>query len=280
MDRELDCTRKRPRHPLSRQLSTGGKSMRVALVLSFMLLFVLMPALGFSLGFEVALTTWKPVVAGDLSYRAVTDSDTLDLDDTFDLDSPWRLSGRAKLDLPVFPNLYLMATPMDFSGTGALPAPVSFGATSFPSNTALDASLALSLYDVGLYYGIPFIGIATLGILNCDVGVNARMIDLRAEIKEVAGELKESKELFAILPLVYGSVQVYPMKHLSIELEGRGVFYGDYRILSMIGRIKVRPFFPVFVAGGYRSETIIFDYRGIDIDVRCQGPFVEAGVQW
>lgn len=254
--------------------------MKLYKILCGLVLVILIPTQGLSLGFEFAITAWKPSLAGEVSYDALTEADILELDDVFDLDEPWRLSGRLKLDIPFFPNLYLMATPMEFSGPGVLPFSLNFGDTTFSPGVELDAFLTLNIYDVGLYYTIPFLGIATAGILNCEVGLDARMIDLKAQIEEVSTGLDESEDFTVAFPLLYGAVQIYPVKHLALEVEARGVSYGDNRIFSLISRLKIRPIGPVFIAGGYRDETILFDYKGIEMDMRCTGPFAEAGLQW
>ncbi len=80
--------------------------------------------------------------------------------------------------------------------------------------------------------------------------------------------------------MVYLGAQVKPVKILAIEAEGRGAAYGKDSYYDIIGRVKVKPYGPVFLAAGYRYEKIKFDESGFKANADFQGPFGEAGVEF
>jgi hypothetical protein len=80
--------------------------------------------------------------------------------------------------------------------------------------------------------------------------------------------------------MVYLGVQLEPFDWLAFEGEGRGIGYsGDY-YYSLIGRLKLRPFGPFFIAGGYRYDDINIDYQDVLIDAGFGGPFAEVGFEF
>ena len=80
--------------------------------------------------------------------------------------------------------------------------------------------------------------------------------------------------------MIYTGIQVEPLKYLALEFEGRGIGWSGSHYVSLIGRLKVRPYGPVFVAGGYRYDNVNIDYDDLDIDTVFQGPFLEAGLEF
>ncbi len=80
--------------------------------------------------------------------------------------------------------------------------------------------------------------------------------------------------------MVYAGIQIAPVEWLGLEFEGRGIAYSSHYYVSLIGRLKVKPFGPFFVAGGYRYDTVKIDYQDIDIDTKFQGPFAEVGLDF
>ena len=77
--------------------------------------------------------------------------------------------------------------------------------------------------------------------------------------------------------MIYAAMQIVPVEWLGLEFEGRGVAYSSNHYVSLIGRLKVKPFGPFFVAGGYRYDNVKIDYQDIDIDTEFEGPFAEVG---
>jgi hypothetical protein len=105
-------------------------------------------------------------------------------------------------------------------------------------------------------------------------------MDVKAEIEQKDLNLKESVSYFLPLPMLYTGVQIKPLKYIALEFEGRGTGWDSYYYVSLIGRLKAKPYGPLFIAGGYRYDKINVDYDDLDIDAKFQGPFAEAGLEF
>jgi len=242
------------------------------------LIALLLPAMTHALGFEIAANGWYPSSPGEASYDSLVPSDILDIEDDLGYGKNWRVSGRAKLEIPLMPDVYLMATPLEYDGTGIKNSIFKFGDIYFDPDTYFDSKLTLNMYDVGLYYGIPFLELASAGIFNVELGLDARIFDARIEIKQ--GDIVKEKRFKTTLPLVYVGARVCPISILALEAEARGISYSDIKIMSLIGRVKIRPFGPVFIAGGYRYEIFDIDVKDVTLDAAFKGPLAEVGIQF
>jgi outer membrane protein len=237
----------------------------------------------FGLGAELAVGGWQQSIGGTLGYEAEDSGDIVDLEQDFDFDDEFRFFGRANIDLPLFfPNIYLIAAPMEFDGTGSKSVRIKYGDVQFAADAELDASLTMNQYDIALYWGIPALKTATNGILNIDLGLNFRILDLDASL---SGEeavtsivVEESISETVPLPLLYIAFQIEPIDELAIAVEGRGLTIGDNKLFSVIGRLRYQFAGPVFAAAGYRFDTIDIDEEDILVDIDFSGPFVEVGL--
>jgi len=242
-------------------------------------ILVLTPGLSQAMGLEAAVGGWRQAPSGELGYEPVTDSDLLDLEDDFDYEEEYRLSGRLKLDLPLFlPNIALMYTPMRFDSTGETDFSFSFGGETFSANQEFSSEVQLDHYDVGLYYGIPLLETATLDMLKVELGLNGRIFDISAEIDQPGTGLSESVSETQVLPMVYVGAFFQPLDAWALEVEARGVAYNGDSLISLLGRLKYEFFDPFFCAAGYRYDTVDLEEEDIEADVIVQGPFVEIGL--
>jgi outer membrane protein len=248
----------------------------------FALLFMLsLPATSFGFGFEFSLGAWYQQPSGTLSFDKTTNADDLSLNNDLNYNDKWQPSGRLKIDMPLLiPNLYLMYTPMKWSEPGSKDVDFSFGGENFQGNVDFDSELKMNHLDVAFYYGIPGIRTATLGALNIDLGLNFRLLDFKAEIKQQAINQKESESYLLPIPMLYAGAQIKPLDWIALDLEGRGIYYSNNHWVSLIGRLKIMPFGPLFVAGGYRYDNINIDYQDVDVDADFKGPFAEAGFEF
>mgnify|MGYP001578651885 FL=1 len=243
--------------------------------LIFLLSLLLTPQFASAIGFEVAAGIWNQDPSGDIRYKG----ETLSLGNDLKYGSEARFFGRAKIDMPLLiPNIYLMATPMEFEATGSKSVNFTFGDRTFTGNTNFTSSLQLDHYDIAFYYGLPFVKTATLGKLNVDAGLNVRFIDMKAEVKQ--GALNESKSLTIPLPMVYVGAQFKLIDKLSLEVEVRGIALGSNHFYDLIGRVKYKVVSPVFISVGYRHEDIKIDKSDVKANLTFSGPFAEAGVEF
>lgn len=253
-------------------------TMRIVFVLQLLVLGVF-SCQAWALGLEAAVNVWEQEPGGDFSYKALTAQDQVDLDHEAGYDRERRVGGRLKVDLPVLPNIYVLATPMEFSGPGLKTSAFTFGGQSFATG-AFTSKLTLDHYDLGLYYGFPLLKTATLNTLNLDFGVEVRRLEVRAHLaQESTGKLAELDETF-YFPMGFLAVQVQLLEKLALEAEFRGVSYSGNHFYDLIGRVKYSLPGPLHLAGGWRHEEIELDEENIRASLSVGGPFAEVGVSF
>ena len=249
------------------------------IIILFLMLTV--PAASYGFGLELAVGGWKQSPQGDLAYKPITADDELDLEKDCNYDDETRFTGRLKMDMPLFiPNIYLMATPMEFDGNGLKTGNFKFGDVEIQGNIPFYSKLTLNHYDIGFYYGIPFIKTLSAKTVNIDLGLNIRIYDFEAEIKQDTTSIEESEDFTLPVPMVYLALQITPVDKLAIEGEVRGISYSGNKLYSLIGRVKFNVFGPVFAAAGYRYDKLEIDEEDVKVDVDFSGPFIEAGFKF
>jgi len=250
----------------------------------WLICFILMlcfPTTSLAFGIEFSLGAWYEKPSGTISFDGTTNADDLDLQDDLNYNDEWQPSGRLKIDMPsLIPNIYLMYTAMKWDETGSTNANFSFGGKDFVGGVDFKSELKMNHLDAAFFYGLPFLQTATADVLNLDLGLNLRLLDFKAAIDQQDTGIKESESYLLPIPMIYAGLQIAPVKWIAAELEGRGIAYDANHYISLIGRLKVKPFGPLFVAGGYRYDNVKIDYKDVDVDAKFTGPFAEVGVDF
>jgi outer membrane protein len=248
------------------------KKIYLCVIIASVFIF-LAPMNASALGIEVAAGMWGQTPSGDISYKG----ESLSIKNELNYDTKYNIFGRVKIDMPlIIPNVYLMASPASFKGDGSKTKSFTFGDKEFKASKEFTTELKLDHYDVALYYGIPLLKTATLGVLNVEAGLDLRIFDVKAEIEQ-SSIGSASKSFVLPIPMVFLAAQVKPLKYLSFEVEGRGIAYSSNHYYDLIGRVKVLPFGPLFIAGGYRYEGLKINQSDLDVKISIGGPFLEAG---
>jgi len=255
----------------------------ILLVSSILFVLTLIPQGSYALGLEAGVGYVRHEPSGHLAYKPLSSVDKLDIERDLGYDREDRPFARLKAEMPLFfPNIYLFATPVKFEETGSKTGNFTFGDISFDVTVPFDSKIQMDLYDVCLLYPLPFLDKATLGKINAEIGLNARIVDFEAEISgrdAITGlTATESVKEIIPVPMIYAAIQLNPVDFLSIETEGRGVVYSSNHYYDVIGRIKIKPAGPFFIAAGYRHNDIKIDYGDIEASIKLSGPFVESGV--
>lgn len=130
------------------------------------------PAVTFALGIEASIGGWRQDPGGYLSYKG----DRIDVDQDLRYGKRDMVFARLKVDTPLtIPNFYFMASQTKFSRLGQKDVNFEFGGKTFTANTPFYSEIKLDHYDLALYYGLPGINTLTMGILNVELGLNARI---------------------------------------------------------------------------------------------------------
>ena len=248
---------------------------------TIMFLVILIPSTTCAMGIEAAIGYWRQDPQGDIAYKKYSALDKIDLERDLRYDTENRVMGRLKINTPVFiPNIYIMATQMEFDGTGSKATNFKFGNVVFQSNQSFYSKLTLHHYDIALFGNIPLLQTATIRKLNIELGLNVRVIDFKARIQQYLTGLMESKSYTVPVPMLYAAIQARPIRSFSIEVEARGIALSGDHMYSLIGRVKIKPIGPLFIAGGYRYEDAAVDEKDVDADLSFKGPFVETGFEF
>jgi outer membrane protein len=249
--------------------------MKALLLRLICVMVVLFPASVYAFGLDIAVGGWRQSPAGQLGYEPLTSNDILDLETDLNYEDETRFFGRVDIDMPLFiPNVYIMATPMEFDGDGS--KTFKFGDTTI--NGAFYSKLTLDHLDLALYYGIPLLETATFDTLNIDIGLNVRLFDLEATVTETSGTgVTETESATVPIPMVFVALQFRPIEAIAVEAEGRGISISGNKAYSLIGRLRWNAIGPFFLAGGYRYDKYDIDEEGIIVDADFSGPFAEVG---
>ena len=219
-----------------------------------------------------------------MAYKGTTANDTLDLKDDLNLDSKNRPFVRIKAELPlILPNIYAMYSPMSFDGTGRKTQSFTYGDVHFDAGTTLESKIKLDHYDVALFYPIPVLKTATAGVLNVELGLNAKIINFEGKITGNAAGIRNTSSISKTLPIpmIYVGIQVKPISMLSIEAEVRGIAIGASHFYDYMGRLKIMPIGPLYISAGYRAEQIKIasnQVSDVNADIKFGGPFIEVGL--
>ena len=233
----------------------------------------------FAIGFEVAVGGWNQNPEGQLAYQSalLAGNNSLNFENEAGFGDESLPFVRINLDLPVLPNVYFMGTPMEFEGNGN--KTFTFGGVSIDG--ALYSKAKLDHYDLALYYGVPLTGLASLGTIGIDLGINVRQMNIDMVVQETTGTFDAASVKETIyIPMGFLAIQVKPTDSLALEAELRGITYSDNHYYDLIGRLKLRFAGLAFVAAGWRHEDLEIDEKDILAAVKISGPFMEAGLQF
>ncbi|UCH80198.1 MAG: TIGR04219 family outer membrane beta-barrel protein [Nitrospiraceae bacterium] len=245
---------------------------------------LLCPNVSFAIGIEVAVGVWGQGPSGDISYKSDLTTDKLDIEEDLKYDRKYKPFGRVRADMPgLIPNIYFIATPMKFEETGSKTTNFTFGDTTFDVTLPFDTLVQLNHYDIALFYSLPFVSLGSAGKLNADLGLNARIVDFKAEVSGtdlLSNPIVESEEFTLPVPMIYLGLQIKPIDILALEGEFRGIAYNSNHYYDFIGRVKGKPLNQIFVAAGYRYEDVEIDESDVKASISFSGPFFEAGMEF
>ncbi len=152
----------------------------------------------------------------------------------------------AKIDinhsLPVLPNIYVHHLPVEVVG----------------DKGGTHSELKMEQDDVGLYYNLPFIKEATDDALDLKLGVNARIVNLNAEMK--GGPTGDFSANFStVIPMFYAGVDFKPIHLISISAEIKTLPLGSSGLTEYAAELRVHPTNALYIAGGYFNYNVKID---------------------
>lgn len=242
---------------------------------------------GLELDVSAGAVVQKP--EGAIQYP-VPNGDVIDIKKDLGLGDETKVFGRVKFEhfLPIIPNIYIQYMPMEFTGSGNLQKNITYGNITFSTNAKVDSNIKLDRFDLGLYWGLPFSGLLTAGILDPELGINVRVIDFKGTItgqEKLTGQTKtETKSATIPVPMIYAGLGVKPPAiPISFRGEIRGISVSKvtYYDWSLEARAKPLPLIPLYLSAGYRYEKFKIDnISDIYTDLTVKGPFFMVGASF
>lgn len=214
--------------------------------------------------------------AGMALQELFTRTDALDFRDDCNFDPLVRPSGRIRILVSPLLNFSLMATPLEFKGSGMMDNSFIFLDVLFDPATAFDARLRLTHYDLAWFADLPPVASVGSWDVHTEVGLNVRIVDFHAGISQHATGFAASTSSTVPLPMLYLAAQIQDGGASALELEARGTRYGDDYCYDLMGRVKYRIAGPLHLAAGFRHLYVKLDINDIDAEGTFSGPFVET----
>ncbi len=216
-------------------------------------------------GLGASVSYWD----SDLSGKAATNNDVVDVENDLNLDSDSNANASLYLEhpVPVLPNVRLSYTLVEQSGRGEV------GLVGFDGVTGdVQSDLDLEQLDLTLYYEVLD------NWVNLDLGLTARDLAGDLTVQEVNGLATSETSVDAVIPMAYLSARFdLPFTGVSVGAEGNFIsFDGDsLHDFNAYGQYEIAL---VQFRAGYRQMAIDYEDGDDRLDVEIGGPFVSAGV--
>ena len=218
------------------------------------------------LSFAIGGGVWNETPEGGINKIVDTNSVDVKTDLFWDEESQGYLFATLEHPVPILPNVRLMHTQLDHSGSGQ--ANFEFDGISFQNNVANEFSIEQT--DLLFYYEVLD------NVVSLDLGLNVRLLDITYQIADDGGN-NTSGSVSGGVPMVYGLIGATPWPDLLLSAELNYVSYSGSTLSDFIARIAYTTSFFVGFEAGYRAQTLeLDDIDDTNADLEFKGPFVGA----
>jgi len=219
-------------------------------------------------GLGASVSYWD----SDLSGKAATNNDVVDVENDLNLDGDSTANASLYLEhpVPVLPNIRLNYTQVKQSGRGDV------GLAGFDGVTGeVQSDLDLEQLDLTLYYEVLD------NWVNLDLGLTARDLSGELVVRDVDGNFNPSEtKVDAVIPMGYLAARFdLPFTGVSVGAEGNFISYNGDSLLDFNAYGQYEMAVLRFRAG-YRQMSIDYEDGNDRLDVEIGGPFVSAGVSF
>ena len=168
--------------------------------------------------------------------------------------------------VPLLPNVRLMHTSLDHSGSGT--TTFNFEGVGFSGNVANEFTIEQT--DLLLYYEVLD------NVVSLDLGLNVRVLDITYSIADNGGNTT-SGSVSGPVPMIYGLVGGSPWPGLLLSAELNYMAISGSTISDFNAKIAYTTDFFVGFEAGYRAQTIeLDDVDDTNADLDFTGPFIGA----
>ena len=169
--------------------------------------------------------------------------------------------------VPILPNVRLIHTKIDQSGSGVVTSPFKFDGKDFSGNVSNEISIETT--DLIAYYEVLD------NVVSLDLGLNLR--NLNVDYNIASASLSATDSFSVTFPMLYALVGTSPWPDLIISGEISYIALSGSSISDITAKIAYTTDFFVGVEAGYRRQNITLDdASGNDADLTFDGIFAGA----
>ena len=171
--------------------------------------------------------------------------------------------------VPILPNVRLMYTSLDHTGSGT--TSFEFDGVTYSGNVANEFTIEQT--DLLFYYEVLD------NVVSLDLGLNVRLLDISFTIND--GISNTSESVSGAVPMIYGMVGGSPWPGVLLSAEANYMTLSGSTISDFNAKISYTTDFFVGVEAGYRTQTIeLDDIDDTDANLDFKGPFIGAYVKF
>lgn len=169
--------------------------------------------------------------------------------------------------VPILPNVRLMHTKIDHSGSGNVTLPFTFDGEDFSGNVSNEVSLKTT--DLIAYYEVLD------NVVSLDLGLNIR--NLSVDYNIASASVSKADSFSGTFPMLYALVGASPWPDLIISGEMSYIALSGSSISDITAKIAYTTSAFIGVEAGYRRQNITLDdVSGNDADLTFDGIFAGA----
>jgi outer membrane protein len=170
--------------------------------------------------------------------------------------------------IPLLPNVRLMYTSLDHSGSGNTNLGFDFENINFSGNVANEFTIDQT--DLLLYYEVLD------NVVSLDLGLNIRLLDITYKIADENGN-NTNGSVSGPVPMIYGLVGGSPWPGVLLSAEANYMAYSGSTVSDFTAKISYTTDFFVGIEAGYRTQTIeLDDVDDTNANLDFDGPFIGA----
>ena len=224
-------------------------------------------------GIRIGGGSWDHDPSGTVRYQSTLATNDADLDN--DLNLQEKKEGYVFVvvehPVPLLPNLRVMSTALQNTGTGTVSSTFTYGGQTFSATNSVTSDLTLDHTDFTLYWQLLD------NVVSLDLGLNLKAVDATARLTNNTTSTTVTNSFDGIIPMGYIAVGVSPIEGLEIRAEVSSLSVGNSSITDSVAKIMYTSEYLFGIEAGVRSiELELDDLDQVYSNMKFDGPFVGA----
>lgn len=205
-----------------------------------------------TLSVSVGGGTWNESPSG--YFQKTSDAINVDVNDSFfwEKESQGYFFATVEHFVPLLPNVRLMHTKIDHSGSGA--TSFTFDKIEYGDNVSnVSNEVSIETTDIIAYYEVLD------NVVSLDLGLNIRNLNVDYNFVSPNPTASAADSFSATFPMLYALVGISPWPDLIISGEMSYIAYSGSSMSDITAKIAYTTSFLVGVEAGYRKQNITLD---------------------